>query len=59
MRQMIKALNDLEENEMKRGQHLVIDGREKIGLNSVDWIHLTPDRNQWRVLVNMLLTLRV
>jgi len=25
----------------------------------VDWIHLTQDRNQWRILVNTVMSLRV
>jgi len=25
---------------------------QKIGLEDVDWIHLTQDRDQWRALVN-------
>jgi hypothetical protein len=64
MRQKIKALNDLEKMRSHL-EHLVIDRRviktdlEEIGRNSVDWIHLAQDRNQWRVLVNMVLTLRV
>jgi hypothetical protein len=27
----------------------------KIGWEGLDWIHLTQDRDQWRVLMNMLI----
>jgi hypothetical protein len=30
---------------------------EEVGWNSVDLLYLAPDRNQWRVLVNMILKL--
>jgi hypothetical protein len=33
-------------------------GRE-IGWDSVDWIDMAQDRDQWRALVNMVLNLRV
>jgi hypothetical protein len=29
------------------------------GFEDVDWIHLTQDRVQWRVLVNTVINLRV
>jgi cell wall assembly regulator SMI1 len=32
---------------------------KKIGLESVDWIHLVQDRVRWRALVNMVMSLRV
>jgi hypothetical protein len=35
-----------------------IDLRE-IGLDGMDWIDLAKDRDQWRVLVNMVMNLRV
>jgi hypothetical protein len=35
-----------------------MDLRE-IGWNGVVWIDLAQDRNQWRVLVNMVMNLRV
>jgi hypothetical protein len=31
-----------------------MDFRE-IGLESVDWIHLAPNRDRWRVLVNTVM----
>jgi hypothetical protein len=30
----------------------------KIGLESVDWMHLAQDRVQWRALVNTVMNLR-
>jgi hypothetical protein len=35
-----------------------MDLRE-IGWNGMDWIDLVQNRNQWKVLVNMVKTLRV
>jgi hypothetical protein len=32
---------------------------EKIGWESVDWIHLSQDRDQWRALVNTVMNLWV
>jgi hypothetical protein len=31
----------------------------KIGLESVDWIHLVQDIDQWRAVVNTVVNLRV
>jgi hypothetical protein len=31
----------------------------EIGLGGMDWIDLAQDRNQWRVLVNTVMNLRV
>jgi hypothetical protein len=31
----------------------------EIGERSVDWMHLALDREQWRVLLNMVMNLRV
>jgi hypothetical protein len=31
----------------------------EVGWESVDWIHLTQDMDQWRALVNMVMKLRV
>jgi hypothetical protein len=31
----------------------------KIGCGDMNWIHLTQDRDQWRVLVNTVTNLRV
>jgi hypothetical protein len=31
----------------------------EIGWGGVDWIHLAQDRDQWRVLVNTVMNLRV
>jgi len=30
----------------------------KIGREGVDWIHLAQERNQWQVLMNMIMNLR-
>jgi hypothetical protein len=38
--------------------NIKIDLRE-IGWDGVDWIDMAVDREQWRVLVNMVLNLRV
>jgi hypothetical protein len=35
-----------------------MDLRE-IGWGGMNWIHLAQDRDQWRVLVNMVMNLRV
>jgi hypothetical protein len=35
-----------------------MDLRE-VGWNGMDWIDLAQDRDQWRVLVNTVMTLRV
>jgi hypothetical protein len=32
---------------------------KKIGWGGKDWIHLAQDRDQWKVLVNMVMNLRV
>jgi hypothetical protein len=34
-------------------------GLRKIGRDVVDWTHLTPDRGQWRALVNTVMNLWV
>jgi hypothetical protein len=31
----------------------------EIGWDGTDWIHLAPDRDQWRDLVNTVMNLRV
>jgi hypothetical protein len=31
----------------------------EMGWESVDWMHLAEDTNQWRVLVNTVMSLRV
>jgi hypothetical protein len=38
--------------------NIKMDLRE-IGWDDVDWIHLAQDRDQWRALVNTVLSLRV
>jgi hypothetical protein len=38
--------------------NIKMDVRE-IGFGGMDWIDLTQDRNQWRVLVNTVMNLRV
>jgi hypothetical protein len=38
--------------------NIKMDLRE-IGWGGMDWIDLTPDRNQWRALVNMVMNLLV
>jgi hypothetical protein len=42
----------------RRKDNIKIDLRE-IGWGGMDWIHLAQDRDQWRALVNMLISLRV
>jgi hypothetical protein len=32
---------------------------KEIGFGDVDWIHLAQDRDRWRALVNMVMSLRV
>jgi hypothetical protein len=53
---------------LKRGDHLEdtgVDGKKMLtsiketGLDGVDWIHLAQDRDQWRVLVDTVMKLRV
>jgi len=43
---------------VRREDNIRIDARE-IGLDSVDWIHLTQDRDQWQALVNTIMNFRV
>jgi hypothetical protein len=38
--------------------NIKMDLRE-IGIGDVDWIHLVQDRDRWRALVNMVISLRV
>jgi hypothetical protein len=38
--------------------NIKIDLRE-IGRNGMDWIHVAQDRDQWRALVNTVMSLRV
>jgi hypothetical protein len=38
--------------------NITVDLRE-IGWGDMDWIYLTQDRDQWRVLVNTVMNLRV
>jgi hypothetical protein len=42
----------------RREDRIRMDLRE-IGWGSVDWIQLAQDRDQWRVLVNSVMNLRV
>jgi len=52
--------NKLQSENQKRRDHLrdlVADGRIMLTIDldeGVDWIHLTQDKDQWRVLVNMI-----
>jgi hypothetical protein len=39
-------------------ENIKMDLRE-IGWDGMDWIHLAEDRDQWRALVNMVMSLRV
>jgi hypothetical protein len=34
-------------------------GHEELGLEGVDWIHLTQDRDHWRALVKTVVNLHV
>jgi hypothetical protein len=34
-------------------------GYRKRGLEGVDWLHLSEDRNQWRALLNTVMNLQV
>jgi hypothetical protein len=53
-------------NRRDHMEDLCTDGRvilitldlKKIGWECVDWIHLAPDRDQWRALVNTVMKLR-
>jgi hypothetical protein len=40
------------------GDNIRIDLRE-VGWESVDWIHLTEDRDLWQALVNMVVNLQL
>jgi len=42
----------------RREDIIRMDLRE-IGWEGVEWIHLVQDRNQWRVLVNTIMNVRV
>jgi hypothetical protein len=47
---------------LKRGDHsgeVGLDERIILGWESVDWIHLAKDRDQWRTLVNTVMNLWV
>jgi hypothetical protein len=43
----------------RRWEDNIKTDRREIGLDSVDWIHLTQDRDQWRALVNTVMNLCV
>jgi hypothetical protein len=34
-------------------------GIREIGWDGVDWIHLDQDRDQWRIVVNTVMNLRI
>jgi len=34
---------------------ITLEWRREIGWNSVEWIHLAQDRNQWQAVVNMVM----
>jgi hypothetical protein len=42
-----------------RWEDIIRISSREIGLKGADWIHLAQDRDQWRILVNMVLNLRV
>jgi hypothetical protein len=43
----------------RRLEHNNIMDLREIGWESVDWIHLAQDRDQWRAVVNTVINLRV
>jgi hypothetical protein len=40
------------------GTNITMNLRER-GCGGTDWIHLAPDRKQWRILVKMVMNIRV
>jgi hypothetical protein len=48
----------LDRPERRWEENIRIDFGE-IGCESMDWMHLAQDRDQWRALVNMVMNLRV
>jgi hypothetical protein len=43
----------------RRWENNIKINRREVGWGGVDWIYLAQDRDQWRVLVNMVMNLRV
>jgi hypothetical protein len=37
----------------------IVDELREIGWGGMDWIHLAQNRNQWRALVNTVMSLQV
>jgi hypothetical protein len=48
---------------LRRPRHMWVDtikmDLREIGCDGMDWIDLTKDRDQWRALVNTVMSLRV
>jgi hypothetical protein len=47
------------ERPMRRWEDNIIKYLSEAGWKGVDWIHLGQDRDQWRILMNTLMNLRV
>jgi hypothetical protein len=53
-----KEIDHWEDQDVGGWTNIKMDLRE-IGWNSMDWIDLAQDRDQWRALVNTVMNLRV
>jgi hypothetical protein len=58
MTEMRRAYNVLVGRPRCRWDDIKTDLRE-LGLECVDWFHMTQDRDWWRALVNTVMNLRV
>jgi hypothetical protein len=56
--EILKRIDQLRRPGHKWQDNIVLDLLE-IGWDSVDWIHLARDRDQWRAVVNTVMNLRV
>jgi hypothetical protein len=43
----------------RRWEEMIIMDLREIGCEGVAWMHLAEDRDQWRVLLNTIMNLRV
>jgi hypothetical protein len=53
------SLENLKETARRIWEDNIRMDLRKIGWEGVDWIHLAQDRDQWRVVVDMVMNLRV